>query len=145
MASVKTSGLDELMLSMKECADLPDDVADEMLQVSGKIVAEAQRRKIRSTLGTRTGVLANSVTVSKMKTRKANERYVTVYPQGKHHTTVKGKVVTNNEIVFVHEYGAPKRNIRAKGIIRSANEESAEQATAAQYKVYDQWLQSKDL
>lgn len=145
MASVKTEGLDELMLSMKECAELPDDIANEMLQTSGEIVADSQRRKIRSALGTRTGVLANSVTVSKMKTRKGNERYVTVYPQGKHHTTAKGKTVTNNEIVFVHEYGAPKRNIRAKGIIRAANAESAEQATAAQYKVYDKWLQSKKL
>lgn len=146
MASMKTSGLNELMLSMKEVAELSDSVADEMLQVSGKIVAAAQARKIRSVLGTRTGALAKAITVTpKLKTRKNGERYVTVYPKGTHHVNPNGTKVTNNEVFFINEYGAPKKGISAKGVARAANAESADEATAAQAEVYDKWLRSKNL
>lgn len=149
MAKLSFSGLDELMLSMKQVSELPDDIANDMLQAGGEIVKTAQERKIRAILGQRSGKLANSVTVTpKTKTRKGGERFVTVYPKGNHHTyNHKGtqKTVRNADVLFVHEYGAPKRGISAKGIVRSANEESAEQATAAQAEIYDKWLQSKGL
>lgn len=149
MASLKTVGIDVVLLSMQEIAEIPDDVANDMLQAGGAVVAEAQRRKIRSVLKQHTGNLASSVTVTpKMKTRNGTERFVTVYPQGKHHTyNHKGspKNATNNEVAFVQEYGSPKRGIKAKHIIRLANEESAQAATAAQYAIYENWLKSKGL
>lgn len=144
MARIESNGLDELMLSMGELAELPDSVASEMLQAGGAIVADAQRSKYRSMLGVRTGKLADSIKVSKMKTKDGG-RYVTVSPQGTHHTYGKGKIATNAEVAFVHEYGAKSRNISAKGIMRAANEESAESAAAAEAQVYDNWLKSKNL
>ena len=146
MAHIKTDGLEGLMLSMKEAAELPDDVANDMLQTSGKIIRDAQARKVKTTLGVRTGVLAKAVTVTpKLKTRRNGERYVTVYPKGTHHITKDGKKVTNNEVFFVNEYGAPKRGIAAKGMARAANAESAEEATDAQFDIYDKFLKSKNL
>ena len=146
MAKMTVSGIDELMLSMKQVAELPDDVANDMLQAGGKIVRDAQTRKVKSSLGVRTGALAKAVTVTpKVKTRKNGERYVTVYPKGTHHVNPDGSKVTNNEVFFINEYGAPKKGITAKGMARAANEESADEATAAQAEVYDKWLQSKNL
>jgi hypothetical protein len=146
MAKMTVSGIDELMLSMKQVAELPDSVANDMLQAAGKIVRDAQTRKVKSSLGVRTGALAKAITVTpKVKTRKGGERYVTVYPKGTHHINADGTKVTNNEVFFVNEFGAPKRGIAAKGMARAANEESAEKATAAQAEVYDKWLQSKNL
>jgi len=148
MAKMTYSGIDELMLSMLEVAELPDSVANKMLQAKGKIVAEAQRKKITASILDRpsSGVLAKSIKISKMKTRKGGtERYVTVYPQGTHHVSATGKKTTNNEVYFINEFGAPKRGIAAKGIARAANEESAPQANAAEFQIYDDFLKSKKL
>jgi len=148
--------MDECMLSMKQVAEIPDDVANDMLQAGGEIIAEAQRRKITATLlQPSSGILAKSVTVTpKMKRRKGEERYVTVYPKGTHHTymhkatptsTPVQKIATNNEVFFINEYGAPLKEIAGKGIARAANEESAEAVDAAMFKVYDKFLESKGL
>lgn len=147
MARMTVDGIEEFMLSMKEAAELPDSVANNMLQPSATIVANAQRKKITASILDRpsSGVLAKSVKVSRMKTRKNGERYVTVYPQGTHHINADGTKVSNNEVYFVNEYGAPKKHIAAKGIAKAANAESADEATAAQTNVYDKWLQSKNL
>lgn len=144
MARIDSSGLDELMLSMGELAMLPDSVASEMLQAGGKVFADTLSGKYRSMLGVRTGKLADSIKVSKMKTKEGT-RYVTVSPQGTHHTYGNGKIATNAEVAFVHEYGAKSRNIAAKGIMRAAKEESEESATAAEAQVYDNYLKSKNL
>lgn len=144
MARIESNGLGELMLSMGELEMLPDSAASEMLQAGGEVVANAQRSKYRSMLGVRTGNLADSIKVSKMKTKNGT-RYVTVYPQGTHHTYGNGKIATNNDVAFIHEYGAPGRGISAKGIMRAANEESEESATAAEAQVYDNFLKSKNL
>ena len=149
MAKLTFEGLDACMLSMKEVADLPDDTANAMLQAGGEIVAAAQRRNIMSALQQRTGNLAKSVTVTpKMKTRNGTERFITVYPRGKHHTynhQGTDKIATNNEVAFVNEYGAKKRGISPTGMIRKANEESAGAAVDAQYQVYDAWLKTKGM
>ena len=147
MAKLTFEGLDEVMLSMKEMAELPDDTANDMLQTGAAMVAAAQKRNIQAALRRRTGVLADSVTVTpKMKTRNGTERFVTIYPRGKHHTydhNGSPKIATNNEVAFVNEYGAPKRGINPTGMIRKANEESADAAVAAQFQVYDAWLNTK--
>jgi len=165
---IKFEGMSEVLLSMKEIAEIPDDVANEMLQAGGAVVKAAQQREIRAALQQRTGNLANSITVTpKVGYRDGGlTRFVTVYPYGKHHTynkRVKVKAykrskhgrtyttgggtgtATNNDVAFVHEYGSKKRGIEAKGMIRRANESSAQAATDAQYQVYDNWLKSKGL
>ena len=148
MARMEVEGIAELMLSMKEVAELPDSVAEDMLMAGGEIVAEAQRRHYNSMLRD-TGTLAKSIKVSKMKKKRDDARFVTVYPQGKHHTYTdkngKTKTATNNDVAFVHEFGEPKRGITAKGIMRMSNEETRDKTNAAQYEIYDRFLKSKNL
>ena len=93
-------------------------------------------------------------------------RYVLIYPTGKHGQynrrlrtkayknskhgrtyTVGGdqKATSSSEVGFIHEYGAPRRNIPAKRWMQNANEKSAAATTAAQAAVYNKFLESKNL
>ena len=150
MAQIKTEGLDELMLSMKEAAELPDDVAEEMLQAAAGPVARTQKRNYQTAFSNHpdfeTGKVARSIKISRMKRKRSgDERYVTIYPQGTHHTYANGKKATNAEVAFVHEYGADKKGIAAKQIMRKSVEQSADEAIAAEFDVYDRFLSQHNL
>ena len=52
---------------------------------------------------------------------------------------------TNNDVGFIQEFGAPRRNIPGKQWMAQANAECADAVTTAEFAVYDDWLKSKDL
>ena len=52
---------------------------------------------------------------------------------------------TNNDVGFIQEFGAPRRNIPGKQWMAQANAECADAVTTAEFGVYDDWLKSKDL
>lgn len=156
------------MLSLEEFSKIPDDVVEDMLDAAGKVVVAAQQSKIRSLGLVESGRLLSSVRAFPKAGNRRNgwNRYVLVYPYGKHgdrkrravtktykssksgrQYTVGGDIVdvTNNEVGFIHEFGAPKRGIPAKQWMRAANEECAEAVSAAEFAVYEKWLKSINL
>lgn len=140
MAEVSFSGLDELMLSMEEVAQIPDTVKDEMLNAQADVVAAAQQAKARAYGVQDTGMVIGSIKKGKPKTKK-DTRIIYVVPSG---TRRRGKkTVRNAEIAFVNEYGTKEQ--RPRPFIRDANEASAEATTQAGFEVYDKWLTSKNL
>ena len=140
MAEVSFSGLDELMLSMEEVAQIPDTVKDEMLNAQADVVVAAQRAKARAYGVQDTGMVISSIKKGKPKTKKGT-RIIYVVHSG---TRRRGKkTVRNAEIAFVNEYGTKEQ--RARPFIRDANETSAEATTQAGFEVYDKWLTSKNL
>lgn len=166
MAEFNFHGLDDFMLDMKQIAEIPDEVQDEMLQAQAEVAMEAQRTEAeklgmydgysgtdgnyRWTSETNklpgqvrsysTGALAKSLRISKPFVRKGTRR-IKVYFAG---SRVRGKTRTSNsEIAFLNEYGT--RNINARHFIWVANEKCAEETTKAAADVYDRWLKSKDL
>lgn len=171
MARFEVSDLDGLIIDLDDLANLPEDLIDEMLFAEGEVVAKAHKASIRKHRLYKTGLLESSITISKkVKARRGaygdTERYINVYPQGQHHManrklvtraykrsksgrtyTVGGdrKAVMNNDIAFVHEFGAPKRNIKAKQWMREANESSAVEAVNAAERIYNEFLESKNL
>ena len=171
MARLEVSDLDGLIIDLDDLANLPEDLIDEMLFAEGEVVAKAHKASIRKHRLYKTGLLESSITIAKkVKVRRGyygdTERYISVYPQGRHHVanrrvvtkkysrsrsgrtyTVGGdsKVVTNNDVAFVHEFGAPRRNIKATQWMREANESSAIEAVNAAEKIYDEYLKSKSL
>lgn len=169
MAEFNFKGIDELGLSFQEIMEIPDDVAYEMLNAAGQVVARAQKQSIRALGLVNTGKLANSLQVyEKRGVRKdpQKSRYVLVYPAGRHSTyqsriktrtfkrsksgrtyTVGGKpvAVSNSEVGFIHEFGAPNRGIPASQWMTKANEACAAETVQAELAVYDRWLKSKDL
>ena len=153
-----SSDVGHLMLGMQQIAEIPEDVIDEMLQAGSKVGVEAMRRSLRRMGLVKTGQLADSL-VAVRKVGKDGRIYYRAYPKGRRKSENSALTVanirrinpllshakppTNNEVGFVLEFGAPKRGIGARQWMRTANEESADDVVAAEFKVYDEWLKSK--
>lgn len=165
MAKLYSDDWAGLMLSLEEIAELPDDVAEEMLDAEAEIVLAAQRSEAeklgkysgydthnntRDTSPTNslpgqtrsysTGELARSIKKGKMQV-KGGKRSKRIYFSG---SRKRGKTRTkNSEIAFLNEFGS--RTINARNFIRVANEKSADAAVEAAAKVHDAFLKSKNL
>ncbi len=160
-----TYGLGDLAFSFNALAALPDEVASEMLDAGGEVIVEHHKAEITKQGLVDTGTLRDSIRAFR-KLGRDRRRYVLVYPHGKHGEynrkavakkykrskhgrtyTVGGdtKDVTNNEVGFVLEFGAPKRGISPKQWMSIANEKGIDEAVQKQEEVYDQYLKSKNL
>ena len=138
MADFGVSGLDELMLSLQEVAQLPEDIQDEMLNAQADVVLRAQQSAAQAIKDT--GQTARSLRKGKPKSKKG-ARSISITFSG---SRKRGKTSTRNaEIAFVNEFG--KRGVPARNFIRSANERSAAASTQAAKEIYDKYLQSKGL
>jgi len=142
MAKFNATGIEGLSLSFQEFAAIPDEVVEEMLDAAAEVTVRAHKRKIRLLQLVDTGKLAASIRA--FKKVKGGKRSVVVYPYGKHDER-RGKPVTNNEVGFIHEFGAPKRGIPAKQWMRKANEECAPEVEQVEFEIYDRWLKSLNL
>ena len=154
-------GIEDLMLDMKQVAEIPWEVQNEMLQAGGAVIAETMKREYRTQLTVRTGNLSDSITVTPKMAESSDGNFVTVYPYGKHHTYTKrvkvktyknsksgrtyktgGKtaIASNNDVAFVHEFGSKGRGIGAKHIMQNSTDKSRPAAVEAMRQVYDEWL-----
>lgn len=142
MASLSVNGVDELMLSLQEIADIPDEVAAAMLDAEAQVVEEYQIGAAKTMLAGpySTGQTAMSIRRGKMKKEKNGTRTVYVTPQG-----VNDKGERNATVAFVNEYGVPRRGIHARPFIATANAAAADPAVAAAEQIYDEFLKSKNL
>lgn len=141
MAEFKAIGLDELMLSLQEIAEIPEDVQDEMLNAQGDVVAREQQESARRYGIQRTGLTIRSIRKGKVKLDKHGNRVLYVTPVG---SRIRGKKKTSNaEIAFLNEYGTKKQ--KARPFMRDANERSAEAATKAAAEIYHRWQESRGL
>lgn len=143
MAEFSATGLAELMLSLQEVAQIPDDVQDDMLNAEADVAVAAQRKKVRA-YGIYDGRSAKHVADSLKKGDvkvKDGARAIYITPTG---SRKRGKLTTRNaEILFVNEYG--RKNQRARPALRDASEECADAAVQAAFEIYDRYLQSKNL
>lgn len=138
MAEFDVSGLDDLMLSLQDVADLPETVQDAMLDAQADVVLQAQQSAAQAIADT--GQTVRSLRKSKPRTRKG-VRSISITFAG---SRKRGETTTRNaEIAFVNEYG--KKGVPARNFIRKANEQSAAASTQAAKEIYDQYLQSKGL
>lgn len=143
MARVEMDGLSELMESLENIMDLPDDVQLDMLNAEADVVVEAQKKEIENLGLEDTGQLKQSIArTAKLQTNKTDGmgRYLDIYPQGTREDGVR-----NAEVGFIHEFGAPHRNIRASGWMETANEKCATEAVEAAEEVYNKFLEKNNL
>ncbi len=167
MARFNATGIAGLQLSFEEFARMPDTVIDDILKAESKVVVKAHKAMLRSLGLYKTGKLEASIEgIDKVTSAKGGQRYVLVYPVGTHHKyagreKTKGykrsksgstytygggsKTATANDVGFIHEYGAPKRGIKAKQWMRRANDKCEPEVEAAGMAVYDDWLKSLNL
>lgn len=139
-ANFSVNDLDGLMLDLAEVAELPDDVAEEMLLAEAEIVEEAQVSAGKAMGVYDTGQTLASIGHGKMKLGRGGGRTLYVYPRG-----VNDKGVRNAEVAFINEFGAPKRGIPARPFVAAACESAADAAVEAAAKIYDKYLKSKNL
>lgn len=146
MAEFSFKGLDELSLSLQEIAELPEEIEDAMLNAQADVVADAQRKTVKA-MGIYDGRssvhVADSIKKGKVKLRKG-QRVIYVSPTGSRTRGKKKSQKTNNAaILFINEFG--RRGQTARPAIKTANESSADEATQAAFRVYSDWLESKNL
>lgn len=138
MAKLSVNGLDDLMLSLQEIAEIPDDVADAMLQAEAEIVEQAQIAYGMQMGVYRSGETLASIRPGKMKRGRNGGRMIYVTPQG-----VNDREERNAAVAFINEYG--KRNQTPRPFVATANEAAATPAVEAAAEIYDGFLQSKGL
>lgn len=144
MAQLEVNGLDGLLEGLEALAGLPDSVGEDILNAEADVIVPAQRDEIeRRWKGPYSlGISAQSVKKGEVKrTRVGHSIYI--YPQGERKRG--GKSVRNAEIAFINEYGAPGRGIAARPAIAAANAKAEEAAVEAGERVFNAYLDSKNL
>lgn len=152
MAQLSFSGLDELMLSMQEIAEIPPDVQDEMLNAGADVlIPEIKARGEGYGVGSgdqAEGILLDSLAKSKIKQSQKKGRYITIYfkgsrIRGKDGETGKNKRIKNSEIAFLNEYGT--RHQKARPFVGDTISMSGSTVEREEAAVYNRWLESKGL
>lgn len=87
MATFNATGIEGLDLSLEEFAAIPDNVVEEMLDAAGQVVVRHHKAQIRAQGLVHSGKLAGSIEAHKKagSARNDYQRYVLVYPTGRHH------------------------------------------------------------
>lgn len=149
MARMSIDGMGPLIDDFTALSLLPDDVVDDMLNAGADVIVEAQRAEIqRQWKGPYSlGISAKSIKKDrKIRTTRyvgITGHHINIYPQG---TRNRGrKSVRNAEIAFINEYGAPGRNIVPRPAIATANAKAEQQAVEAGERVFNAYLDSKNL
>lgn len=102
-----------------------------MLKAGAEILINAQKEEAQAMKIRDTGDFIKSIKAGNVK-KGSEGSYVDVYPQGKDH-----KGVRNAEKGFIAEYGTSK--IKPRPWMRTANEKSAEEVTAAEKEIWDKY------
>lgn len=144
MGNLKTSGIDALCSDLSDLAYLLDRVLADMLNAEADVILSAQRAEIESRWKGPYSLGISAKSVQKGKVKKGKNGYsISIYPKG---ARKRGKkTVRNAEIAFINEYGAPKRNIRPRPAIKTAIDKKGDEAAASGEKVYNKYLDSKNL
>ena len=143
-----TRGLDELMLDFAALAELPESVIDDMLTAQADVVEPAQKKYAKEMGIYDLGVTEGSIRRTPITSSRSG-RKLSIYPQG---TNPKGR--RNAEVAFMNEFGTnDKRNINGKNrgkmparpFIRTANEAVADEAVERSARIYNAFVDSKNL
>jgi len=138
------NGIDALSDDFAALARLPDSVIDGILDAEADVILPAQRAEIEKQWNgpknLSTGMSAKSIKKGKVK-KDRDGRSLSIYPKG---TRKRGGQTTRNaEIAFINEYG--KRGQPARPAISTANMKKEKEATDAGERVYNQFLDSRNL
>lgn len=144
MGRLTVNGLDALSDDFAALARLPDSVVEGILEAEAGVILPAQRVEIEKQWNgpknLSTGMSAKSIKKGKVK-KDRDGRSLSIYPQG---TRKRGGRSTRNaEIAFINEYG--KRGQPARPAIDAANKKKEKEAIDAGERVYNQFLDSRNL
>lgn len=140
MAEFTVDGLDGLIASLREVAEMPEEVQDEILNAQADALIPEIQKRGRGYGVDDTGKMLRSIKKGKVRMGKGY-RYIVVAPRG---TRKRGNSRTTNAAIgFFNNYGA--RGIPARPFWTDAVELSARTVEKAGMEPFDRYLQSKDL
>lgn len=144
MGRLTVNGLDALSDDFAALARLPDSVIEGMLNAEADIIVAEQQRQVGTQWQGQYSEKISAESIKKGKVKKTKDGYyITISPQG---TRKRGGRSTRNaEIAFINEYGAPGRHIAARPAIDAANKKKEKEAADAGERVYNQFLDSRNL
>ena len=148
MGRLTTIGLDEIIPDWQALAELPDKVIDDMLTAKADVIEKAQKQSADKMLSGKyaTGKTGLSIKRTKSK-RTADGRAIFIEPHGGRSDNVrKGYRKShrlNATVAFVNEFG--KRGQPARPFTLAANTAAGDEATAKAEKVYNAYVDSKNL
>lgn len=151
MANLTTTGLDEIVGSLEELANIPDDTILDMLTAEAEVYAEEQKRAFNTAYhkGYGKGITAEKVTYSKTLKLKKGVKCIYVYPMGdrqdSRNSRTGGNVRRAASVAFINEHGSERRNIPKRLTVRTANAKAEVKAVEAATDVYGKYLKSKNL
>ena len=131
MASMDTSGLDDLINQMRRLGQDVGPVADEMLDAAAGIVRDQWKSTAKQYGHVDTGAMVDSVDFPVKGSARA--LYRDIYPQGK-----DAKGVRNAEKAFILHYG--KHNMPGTYWVDDAEDKAGPEAIAACQAIWDRFL-----
>lgn len=144
MGRLTVNGLDDLADDFAALARLPDSVIEGMLNAEADIIVAEQQRQVGTQWQGQYSEKISAKSIKKGKAKKTKDGYcITISPQGSRKR--RGQSTRNAEIAFINEYGAPGRHIAARPAIDAANKKKESEAVDAGERVYNAYLDSKDL
>ena len=144
MGRLEVNGLDGLIDDLAALAALPDSVVEGILDAEADIIVAQQQHEVGSQWRGPYSEQLSAKSIKKGKVKKTKDgRSLSIYPQG---TRKRGGQSTRNaEIAFINEFGAPGRGIPARPAIDTANKKKEGEAVDAGERVYNAYLDSKNL
>ena len=139
MANFTTIGLEKLIDDIGDLANIPDSVIDGMLTAQADVIEPEQKRVTKAMWSGpyATGTTSDSIKRAKIKGGR-DGKTISIAPHGRN-----SDGNSNAEVAFINEFG--KHNQPARPAIDTANKNKAEQAVEAARKVYDAYVDSKNL
>lgn len=134
MARMSCFGLDELMKDIATEANNMPEVAAEMLEEGGKVLADEVRRQM-DVYGVRdTGTTAESIKVSEVK-EQDGIKFVEISPRGRRKDSNHPKGERNATVAFVNEYGTS--NTPARPFMAAAVKSAERPVAEAMLRVWE--------
>lgn len=136
MATLKVTGISEITESLRKGMEIPESVMDSMLDASAQIVIKAQEKTAATMLAGPYSKGGTKEAVGPGRKKKLGDgKEMDITFKGSRH---RGNTTTRNaEIAFLNEYG--KKGQPARQFISKANEQSADESTAAAEAVFHAW------
>ena len=130
---IEIEGMGDLSLSLENLAAMPPDVIGNMLKAAGKVVADAQKKKLAEMGAVDTGKLAASIKPGRPNVKAGT---IEIKPTG---SRTRYNTTTSNAVIgYFVEYG--NNHQQPKPLSREANAECEGEASDAAAEVFDDFL-----
>lgn len=150
MARLEVSGIDALLAGLDDMAESVPQLRDAILETEADVIEPALRRSISDEGLTRSFTLQRSI--SRRKIKLAGVPVIRIGPAGEHHRYLpsgrrsnSSGVVSAGYVGYIHEYGVPRRGIKARQWLKKGVEKSQSAAFDAADSVYDNFMKKHNL